>query len=150
MFRLKQINFWLVQIYVSSQFLAWHKYNSLPATIINVLCTLKYCKYIYARLTWKFCLQGLVFSVWNIIWIITSNLHHGSTKQHLGYHFLEQAGQGIQSNHSFFDKITTFDWKDMLDNNKLSNIVHYANMYGVPFYFLFPIYGYPKFIFGYP
>ena len=22
--------------------------------------------------------------------------------------------------------------------------------YGVPFYFLFPIYGYPKFIFGYP
>ena len=25
-----------------------------------------------------------------------------------------------------------------------------VDMYGVPFYFLFPIYGYPKFIFGYP
>ena len=26
----------------------------------------------------------------------------------------------------------------------------FAPLYGVPFYFLFPIYGYPKFIFGYP
>ena len=25
-----------------------------------------------------------------------------------------------------------------------------VQMYGVPFYYLFPIYGYPKFILGYP
>ena len=25
-----------------------------------------------------------------------------------------------------------------------------SDFYGLPFYFLFPIYGYPQFIFGYP
>ena len=26
----------------------------------------------------------------------------------------------------------------------------YTDLYGVPFYYLFPIYGYPEFILGYP
>ena len=44
---------------------------------------------------------------------------------------------------------------DLLRKEKcktLTNICDNFNLenYGVPFYFLFPIYGYPKFIFGYP